>query len=94
MGKISFSDIKHLSSLIIIIKIIIHILELRKIYNDSNLSNKKLIEKFTHAKDFIVILYNLFTYNLVGFISNIIPKYFLIIKFYRKIKDKIKNRNK
>ena len=41
-------------------------------------------------RDYSKILYDLVTLNIISLLSNLIPKYGIITRCYRKIKSKIK----
>ena len=89
------SDIKKYFLIINIISIItLNSYELKKLLRNkpSSPSNStlKLLEQLEGTRDFSRIFYDLISLNIISLLTNLIPKYGLITKTYRKVKDKIK----
>ena len=91
---INISDINKYSLMINIISIIIlNSYELKNIFRkDNELDNdNSIIKKIEGLRDFSKILYDLVTLNIISLLSNTIPKYGLIIRCIKKVKNQIKN---
>ena len=90
------SDIKkYFLVLHIVSMIILNTYELKNIFNKKKDSSKlekelKNIKNIEGFRDYTKILYDLVTLNIISLLSNLIPKYGILTKCYRKIKSKIR----
>jgi hypothetical protein len=91
------SDIKkYFLVLHIISMIILNTYELKNTFNKKNKDSSKLEKELKNIKnieglrDYTKILYDLVTLNIISLLSNLIPKYGIITRCYRKIKSKIR----
>jgi len=90
-----FDDVKKYFLIINIISIItLNSYELKRILRNKSTSpshsTSTLLGQIEGARDFSRIFYDLISLNIISLLTNIIPKYGLIVKTYRKIKDKVK----
>jgi hypothetical protein len=67
--------------------------ELKKIFkNSESCENEiKFIKKIEGMRDFSKILHDIVTFNLISLLTHMMPKYSLIIRCVRKVKNKIKD---
>lgn len=90
------SDIKkYFLVLHIVSMIILNTYELKNIFNKKKDSSKfekelKRIKNIEGLRDYTKILYDMVTLNIISLLSNLIPKYGILKRCYRKIKSKIR----